>query len=137
MYHKNIEDGLSRGRILLMDDDRFFSLLVAEILKDGGFDVAVARTGEEAVSHYRSALEDRPFDAVILDINVRNGMGAGATIQSLTKIDPYVKAIVSSASHTDELMEHFETFGFKAALPKPYTPAEVWEAVSKAINSGE
>jgi len=43
---------------------------------------AVANDGLKAVSIYRDQLEKGdPFDAVILDIYVKNGMGAGETLR--------------------------------------------------------
>ena len=119
-----------------MDDDRFFSLIASAMLHEIGYNVAVANDGLKAVSIYREQLEKGdPFDAVILDIYVKNGMGAGETISKLLEIDPAVKTVVSSVSHSGPLMEHYETFGFKAALPKPYSPTEIFNAISKAINS--
>ncbi len=126
----------ARKKILLMDDDRYFSLIEAEILDDIGYDVTIAKNGLEAVSIYREQMEKGyPFDAVILDIYVRNSMGAGETLSKLLEIDPAVKAVVSSGNHGDHFMKHYEHFGFKAALPKPYTPTEVQDAISKAIYS--
>lgn len=119
-----------------MDDDRFFSLIAGTMLHEIGYDVAIANDGLKAVSIYLEHMErGNPFDAVILDIYVKNNIGAGETISKLLEIDPAVKAIVSSVNHSDPLLEHYKNFGFKAALPKPYNSTEAWSAISKALNS--
>jgi two-component system cell cycle sensor histidine kinase/response regulator CckA len=135
--HESPESSSKRqGKILLMDDDRYFSLITAEMIRDMGYSVAIAKNVSEAVSIYRVQMEKGdPFDAVILDIHVRNSAGAGETLVKLLEIDRAIKAVVSSRSHSDPLMEHYEHFGFKSSLPKPYSPAEVWNAISRAINS--
>src|SRR5512135_688838 len=133
-YHGKTHE--AKGKILLMDDDRFFSLIASVMLHDIGYSVVVANDGLEAISIYREQMEKgNTFDAVILDIFVKNSMGAGETIAKLLEIDPAAKTVVSSVSHSDPLMKHYETFGFKAALPKPYSSTDVWNAISKAINS--
>jgi DNA-binding NtrC family response regulator len=113
-------------------------LLVTELLRDVGFHVVQAKNGEEAISLYRNEyVAGRTFDAVILDIFVKHGIGAGETIPKLLEIDPAVKAIVSSGSHEHRLISHFADFGFKAAMPKPYTRAEAWQILSGVIKDGK
>ena len=48
------------------------------------------------------------------------GMGGEQTIREFLKIDPDVKAIVSSGYFNDPVMSDFEKYGFMGALAKPY-----------------
>ncbi|HAO92321.1 MAG: hypothetical protein A2X93_05740 [Deltaproteobacteria bacterium GWC2_56_8] len=55
---------MSKGRILVVDDDAFFRVLCADILTSGGFFVKTATTGVEAVN----IVETEPVDIVITDL---------------------------------------------------------------------
>ncbi len=71
----------------------------------------------------------QPFDLVILDLTVKGGMGGKDAVKALLKIDPQVKAIVSSGYSNDPVMTDFKTYGFTGALPKPNTKKELIEAL--------
>jgi CheY-like chemotaxis protein len=139
MSHQNLHEHFEKqadGKVLLMDDDRYFTLIITEVLRDIGYDVVVAKDGWAALGTYRTHMENgKPFHAVILDIKIKNGIGAGLTLPKLLEIDPGVKAVVSSGNHEDPLMKDYKKFGFKAALPKPYSPYEALLAISKAMTS--
>ncbi|OGR04659.1 MAG: hypothetical protein A2511_13435 [Deltaproteobacteria bacterium RIFOXYD12_FULL_50_9] len=113
---------LGRGRILLMDDEKIVTDVASEMLESIGYDVEIAGDGLTAVKLYRNALKSgRFFDAVILDLTAKAGMGGTETLQELLEIDSNVKAIVSSGYTNDSAMSEFAKLGFKAVLSKPYT----------------
>ena len=121
------------GKILFMDDEAFIRELAVDLIqKIGDYQVTVAKDGEEVIHLYQQALkEGSRFDAVILDLTVRGGMGGKEAIRKLREIDPKVRAIVSSGYSTDPVMSDFITFGFQEAVKKPYQIQEM----SKALNS--
>lgn len=55
---------MSRGKILLVDDDAFFRVLCTDILTNGGYTVKTASTGLDAIA----IVENEPFDIVITDL---------------------------------------------------------------------
>ncbi len=61
-----------------------------------------------------------PFDAVILDLTVRGGMGGREAIRRITEIDPSARAIVSSGYSDDPVLANYRDCGFSATLCKPY-----------------
>jgi len=75
-----------------------------------------------------------PFDAVILDLTVRGGMGGLEAINKLKAIDPDVKGIVSSGYSEDPGMTGFKDYGFCSAVAKPYTPEELGESICTVLN---
>jgi two-component system, cell cycle sensor histidine kinase and response regulator CckA len=97
-----------------------------------GHEMEGARNGEEATQMYLEAYQrGRPFDLVILDVTVKGGMGGKETILILRKIDPYVKAIVSSGYSQDPIMTGYKEYGFDDALPKPYAIEDLEEVLHK------
>jgi two-component system cell cycle sensor histidine kinase/response regulator CckA len=70
---------------------------------------------------------------VILDLTIPGAMGGLRTLQELRKIDPKVKAIVSSGYSDDPVMSDHEKFGFNAIIKKPYEYHELSETVKKLI----
>jgi len=70
------------GRILVMDDDDTVLTTMRKTLRQLGYDVEIARDGEEALELYKKAKVFRkPFHAVMLDLTIRNGMGGRETIE--------------------------------------------------------
>jgi PAS domain S-box-containing protein len=110
-----------RGRVLLMDDDEIVRGVGAEMIVSLGHAVTAVAGGEEAVEEYRRArAEGRPFDAVILDLTVKRGMGGEEAIRLLRALDPGVKAVVSSGYSDAALVADYRSYGFSACLSKPY-----------------
>jgi PAS domain S-box-containing protein len=110
-----------RGRVLVMDDEEIIREVVGALLKHLGYSVDYARDGLEAIQTYQQAkASGKPFDTVLMDLTIVDGMGGRETIERLLQIDPDVKAIVSSGYSTDPIMSRFKDYGFVAALDKPY-----------------
>ena len=96
--------------------------LPGKILERLGYEPVLARTGEEAVEKYRSCLvEGKIIGKVILDLEVKHGMGGVETMEKLGRLNPGIKGIVASGYSNDPTMENFTYFGFSAALSKPFS----------------
>lgn len=122
------------GKILVMDDDQMIRELAGEILRHLGYEVEFAQNGGEAVELYRMAMKTvRPFDAVILDLTVRGGMGGKEAMQALIGMDPDVKGIVSSGYSDDPGMTDYKQYGFSGVVAKPYTVEELSEKLSQVL----
>jgi two-component system cell cycle sensor histidine kinase/response regulator CckA len=120
-------------KILLMDDDAILRKLTGKKLLRMGFDIETAREGDEAVAMYQAAMHaGKPYDVVILDLVIQNGLDGKSTIAKLLKIDPGVRAIASSGFVNDATMSTFWEIGFIETLPKPYLTNEL-EQVIKSV----
>lgn len=75
----------------------------------------------------------KPFEAVLMDLTIRGGMGGKETIERLIAIDPTVKAVVSSGYANDPIMADFRKYGFCAVAPKPYNLKELRAALSNIL----
>jgi PAS domain S-box-containing protein len=121
-----------QGKILIMDDDVMVRDVLRKMLQNLGYEALCAENGEEAIKLYLEALEvNQPFTAAILDLTVPGGMGGKEAINELLKINPKVKAIVSSGYSEDPIMAEFMAYGFSGAIEKPYRVSEV----SKILNT--
>ena len=124
------------GRILVMDDEAMIRKLAGELLSYLGYEVDFALDGTEAVKRYKQALDSKkPFDAVILDLTIKGGMGGKEAIQELVKIDPRVTGIVSSGYCNDPEITDYEKYGFSGVVTKPYTMSELGEKLNQVISS--
>ena len=123
-----------RQRVLVMDDDASIRDLTSQLLATLGYDVTTVPDGMAAIRTYERALRTgQKFQAVILDATVRGGLGGVATIERLRDLDAEVIAIVCSGYSDEAALSEFLSYGFKAALPKPFTRTELGDVVQRAI----
>jgi two-component system cell cycle sensor histidine kinase/response regulator CckA len=123
--------------ILVMDDDEIMRTVMRFMLERAGYEVHLAEHGDEAIEFYRDALRrGSPFDAVILDWNIRGGKGAGETIRILIEIDPAAKAIVTSCDLEESAMTDFRGYGFRGALTKPFSSDDLEQILYTVVNPG-
>ena len=122
------------GKILLMDDEEMIRDFGKELLDHLGYDVELASDGEEAVRLYETALKNAaPFSAILMDITVPGGMGGKEAIQEILKIDPDVKAVVSSGYAKDPIMSNYKEYGFIGVVPKPYNVEEISRELHRVL----
>jgi two-component system, cell cycle sensor histidine kinase and response regulator CckA len=120
-------------KILVMDDEEMLRTLAQRMLERLGHEVETVKDGDEAIEAYKKQKDSvEPFDAVILDLTIKGGMGGEQTIRELIKIDPGVKAIVCSGYFNDPVLANYEEHGFRGAMAKPYQMADL-ESVLKKI----
>jgi CheY-like chemotaxis protein len=99
-----------------------------------GYEVTVAEDGNQAVEMYRQAQKSgEPFVTVIMDLTVPGGMGGKEAIQMLKKLDPNVKALVSSGYSNDPIMSKFKDYGFQGVVKKPYRIQDMSDALRSVI----
>jgi two-component system cell cycle sensor histidine kinase/response regulator CckA len=123
-------------RILVMDDEAAIRELTSQLLGTLGYEVTAVPDGLEAVRLYDRALQrGEHFQAVILDATVRGGMGGVATIERLRDLDPQVNAIICSGYSDEAALTEFLAYGFRGALPKPFTRRELADALQKTLET--
>ncbi|SKA80314.1 PAS domain S-box-containing protein [Prosthecobacter debontii] len=125
-------------RILVLEDDPLVRNLIVRNLSSQNYEIAESAEGTETVRLYQEALQQgQPFDLVILDLSIPNGMGGVRTMERLRQLDPEVLAIVSSGYSDDPVMAKPAAYGFAAVLPKPYEPADMLRLVKAVLAQRE
>ena len=131
---ENAKIVLGKGRILVMDDEKMVIKITGHILNRLGYDPSFSEDGAQAIEMYKKAMESQnPFDAVILDLTVRGGMGGKEAIKKLIEIDPKIKAIVSSGYSNSPVMTSYKDYGFIGVIAKPYNINELSKKLNEVL----
>jgi len=129
-------EGTACHRILVMDDDDAIREIIRISLEGHGHEVAVAADGHRAISLYEAARrKGRPFDLVLLDLTVRDGLGGEDTLQVLRGFDPSVRAVVMSGFSEDDSLHHPGDHGFMGVLAKPFDCAHLKDVIARVMTT--
>jgi signal transduction histidine kinase/ActR/RegA family two-component response regulator len=122
------------ARVLVLDDEQFIQDLAGSILRRYGYESIAVADGQAALTEYVRARDaGRPYDLVILDLTIPGGMGGRQTLEELRKIDPAVKAIVSSGYSNDLVLSDYQGHGFRGMISKPYDVADFAQTVERVL----
>ena len=125
---------MTPASILLMDDDEMMRIILLQYLQRLGHTGEAAASGSEAIGMYRRAMAaGRRYDAVILDLDIRGGMGGLETVGKLHAVDPDVKAIVASGHANHPVMSNIWDHGFVAMLIKPFRLQDLERVLDKVL----
>jgi signal transduction histidine kinase/ActR/RegA family two-component response regulator len=125
-----------RVRILLMDDEPLIRQMGVAILRRQGYDVCAVADGVEALNEYTKALQaGNPYTLAILDLTIPGGMGGGQTLEELRRLNPAVKAIVSSGYSRDAVLSNYRAHGYQGMVSKPYDAKALVLAVDSVLNA--
>jgi signal transduction histidine kinase len=109
----------TKGRILVVDDNRVNRLKLSISLEQQGHTVGLAEDGQQAID----ILREQSFDVVLLDI-IMPGMD-GYQVLELVKGDPKLRDIpvivISALDEIDSAVRCIEN-GAEDYLPKPFNP---------------
>jgi nitrogen-specific signal transduction histidine kinase/CheY-like chemotaxis protein len=128
-----VRAGQSRGTILVVDDESGMRNLAGAILENSGFTVLTACDGGDAIRVFR--LHAGEVVAIVLDLTMPVMNGEEAAVE-LRRIRAGVPIILSSGYSEQEVVARFAGKGLAGFLQKPYEPAELTEALQKALERG-
>ena len=113
-----------KKRILIVDDDEFLLEMYALKFKEEGFEVGIAKNGEEALATIK---KDKNFDLVLLDIVMPSPDGFEVlAIIKKNALLPKTKIVALTNLGQKEDLEKGKGLGFDDYIVKArYTPSEV------------
>jgi two-component system cell cycle sensor histidine kinase/response regulator CckA len=124
----------SQSRVLVMDDELFIRELACSILRRFGYPATAVPDGAAAVAEYaRAQNAGEGYAVVILDLTIPGGMGGRQAMEELLKVDPHVRAIVSSGYSNDLVLSNYQAHGFRGMVSKPYDVTDFAHAVERVL----
>jgi len=125
-----------KRRILLMDDEQMILDIVSRMLTHLGYEVTTSTDGSQAIAAFAKAKSGgQPFDAVLMDLVIPNGVGGQDAVHTIRKIDPSARVIASSGHLEHPAMTDYKKFGFSAVLEKPYKLERLQQVIDAVIDS--
>jgi circadian clock protein KaiC len=122
---------VSRGSILIVDDEFGFADLISEILSDHRYRTVIAINGELALA----AVREQPFDLILLDM-MMPVLDGPETLRRL-KADPNSKAIpVALMTALPEAVPADLAGLYLTVLHKPFTAEALFEVMQDALGRG-
>jgi DNA-binding response OmpR family regulator len=118
--------------ILIVEDDQLVQSFVEEALSDGGFEPAIAASGEEAVTLLKS--DKTKYRALVTDINLSGTMGGWEVARLAREIDPEFPIIYMTGASADQWAS--QGVPSSILLCKPFAPAQLVTAISQLLNTG-
>jgi two-component system, cell cycle sensor histidine kinase and response regulator CckA len=114
--------------ILLVDDEDVIRRMAKRMLERYGYQVLMAKDGEEAVQVYQSDI-----DLVILDM-IMPKLDGMKTLRRLKEINPRIKTILFTGNITEEGRQHCLNEGFNALVTKPFETQTFLSTVREVID---
>jgi two-component system cell cycle sensor histidine kinase/response regulator CckA len=122
-------------RILVVDDEEMIRNVLKKILEELGYKVVLAENAATAINIYKkSAKEKNYFSVLIMDLKILNSIEQNETINELRKIDPDLKAIISSSYSNEQVMAKYKDSGFNGVITKPFRVNELRDLLDKIID---
>jgi PAS domain S-box-containing protein len=120
--------------LLMVDDEPTILKVTGDLLQTLGYRVFRAASGKEAVEIYRT--HHGQIDLVILDM-VMPVWGGGETFDELKRINPRIKAILSSGYSLNGEAKTILGRGVKAFIQKPFMIDQVSLAIRAVLEAGD
>ena len=118
--------------ILVIEDDPPIQGIVEEALSDGGFEPAIAPSGEEAVTLLKG--NKGKYRALVTDISLLGKIDGWEVARQAREIDPAFPILYITGAHADRWPS--QGVPNSVLLTKPFAPAQLVTAVSQLLNDG-
>jgi DNA-binding response OmpR family regulator len=118
--------------ILVVEDDQAIQDIVEDALSEGGFEVAIAASGEEAATLLIG--NKSQYQALVTDIGLRGRCDGWEVARRARESNPDFPVVYMSGKHAEEWAS--EGVPKSIMLAKPFAPAQLVTAVSQLLNAG-
>jgi DNA-binding NtrC family response regulator len=117
-----------KGSILVVDDEEVMRDVLGSILTDEGYQVELARSGEEGLDK----IQQRPVDLVLLDVSMP-GMGGLRTLEEILKLDAEAVVVMITAYATFDTAISAMQRGAFTCISKPFDNSEILKLVTAGL----
>jgi DNA-binding NtrC family response regulator len=121
---------MSKGSILVIDDEMEIREGLEMLLSSEGYQVASAETGGAGLA----ALEEKPFDLLLLDVSLPDKNGI-EVLKEIRRRDPYLSIILITAYGSIDMARAAFKSGAQDYITKPWTNDELLAQVAQAVES--
>jgi CheY-like chemotaxis protein len=119
--------------ILVVEDDHLVQSVVEEALTDGGFEIVIASSGEQAIELFDSS--EGKFRAIVTDINLgRDKLSGWELARHAREVNPDFPIVYMSGDSAEDWAS--KGVPHSIMLAKPFAPAQLVTAVSQLLNAG-
>jgi len=117
--------------VLLIDDEDIIIEVGQEMLRNLGYDVLSALSGQEGVRRYRKNRDD--IDMIILDL-IMPDMSGSETFDQLKTVNPAVKILLSSGYSIDGEASEILSRGCDGFIQKPFNIDELSRKIREILD---
>lgn len=117
-----------RGPILIVDDEPIVRESIRDWLKDAGYQVTTAETGEEALD----LIAKQAFPIMVLDVRLPGQTGI-KVLKQVKALKPQIKSIIITAYPTDEMTAEAKRLGAIDYLVKPVAPDDLERLIRETL----
>ena len=117
------------AKLLVAEDDIFIRSMIAEFLRDAGFDVLEAGSADEAMAHFEAGAE---IDLLFSDVRMPGSMD-GRELATKVKGKWPSTHVVLTSGYSSALAET-QAKTRDHVLPKPYRPLTVLATILSAVD---
>lgn len=120
------------GRVLVVDDELDIREALELVMRDAGWEVITADSGESALEAARGG----HFDVVVTDYRMP-GLSGAQTLQALKRLDPDTRVIVATGYGSAEQEAECRAVGADDYVRKPFDLGDIVAAVARLMERGQ
>jgi DNA-binding response OmpR family regulator len=116
----------------VVDDEQSIREASAKMLKEHGYTVLTAASGESALDIFRQ--DPKKIDLILLDLAMP-GMGGSRCLQEIITLDPRAKVIIVSGYIANLQVKESLDNGAKGVIAKPFQMGTLLQQVRAVLDS--
>lgn len=117
----------------MIEDDPQLQMILEDALADGGFEPAIAGSGEEAVTLLRAFRSQ--YRALVTDIRLLGRMDGWSVARAARLIDPALPVVYVTGADSDQWP--IRGVPNSVLLTKPFASEQLVEALSQLMNAAQ
>jgi CheY-like chemotaxis protein len=107
---KPIESVDKPKRVLIVDDNHDYAMMLSEVIRDEGYEVSIA---DEPIEAVRSIFSTVPFTKVFLDLNFPGKESGLSALEKIRALYPTLPVVIISGFIDEEFEKIAKGYGFK------------------------